>query len=44
MTSEEIVEKWAKCILVKFNWNPEDEYKRLEVMNAMMLCFHEMLQ
>lgn len=44
MTPEEIVTKWAKCIMQKTGVNPEDEYNRLEIMNCMMLCFKELTE
>jgi len=41
--SEEIVEKWALQIMRKTGQSPDDEYKRLEIMNCMLMCFKEML-
>ena len=41
--NEETVKKWAECIMLKFDHSKTDEYKKLEVMNCMMLCFKEML-
>ena len=41
--SEKIVEKWARLIMRKTGQDPDDEYKRLEIMNCMLICFKEML-
>ena len=43
MTREEIVEKWARTIMCKANLDPNNEYKRLEIMNCLLLCFNEVL-
>lgn len=42
MDLEPIVEKWALCIMQKNNIDKSNEYKKLEIMNCMMLCFKEM--
>jgi hypothetical protein len=43
MTRGEIVEKWAKCIMLKNKIDQNNEYKKLEIMICMMLCFQELL-
>ena len=43
MINKEIVEKWARLIMRKTGQDPENEYKRLEIMNYMVMCFQEML-
>ena len=41
MTTEKIVEKWALQIMRKTGQDPKNEYKKLEIMNCIMLCFKE---
>lgn len=43
-STEQIVEKWARCIMQKANIDPNNESKRLEIMNCIMLCFQELLE
>jgi hypothetical protein len=43
MDNETTVEDYAKLILRKCNWSDQDEYKKLEIMNTMMMCVHDLL-
>lgn len=44
MSQGETVDYYAKLILRKCNWNDQDESKKLEIMNTMLLCFNKLLE